>query len=64
MPTATLSEIVKEATSIGLNIIASVRDQGSTNGAAIDMLLQETKRHVILGNEEEVEENARNYLSL
>ncbi|XP_063913322.1 uncharacterized protein LOC135136087 [Zophobas morio] len=50
-------EIVKEATAVGLNIIASVCDQGTTNSAAINMLLQETKRRAILGNEEEVEEN-------
>ncbi|KAJ3651506.1 hypothetical protein Zmor_017541 [Zophobas morio] len=49
--------IVKEATAVGLNIIASVCDQGTTNSAAINMLLQETKRRAILGNEEEVEEN-------
>ncbi|XP_063911164.1 uncharacterized protein LOC135128200 [Zophobas morio] len=50
-------EIVKEATAIGLNIIASVCDQSTTNSAAIDILLQETRRRAILENEEETEEN-------
>ncbi|XP_063900839.1 uncharacterized protein LOC135120464 [Zophobas morio] len=50
-------EIVKEATAIGLNIIASVCDQGTTNSAAIDMLLQDTKRRAILENGTGIKEN-------
>ncbi|XP_063902870.1 uncharacterized protein LOC135122549 isoform X2 [Zophobas morio] len=52
------TDIVKEATAIGLNIIASVCDQDATNYSdAIDMLLQDTKRLAILENGKEIKEN-------
>ncbi|KAJ3662509.1 hypothetical protein Zmor_006854 [Zophobas morio] len=50
-------EIVKEATALGLNIIASVCDQGTTNSAALDIILQDPKRRAILENGTGIKEN-------
>lgn len=46
-----IKEIIKECFAIGLDIVATVCDQGATNRAAISMLLKETKELFLRKNE-------------
>lgn len=45
-------EVIKECFSIGLNVVATICDQGSTNQAAIKMLLKDTSEFYARKNEE------------
>nr|XP_015840342.1 PREDICTED: uncharacterized protein LOC107399152 [Tribolium castaneum]XP_015840343.1 PREDICTED: uncharacterized protein LOC107399152 [Tribolium castaneum]XP_015840344.1 PREDICTED: uncharacterized protein LOC107399152 [Tribolium castaneum] len=45
-------EVVKEATEAGLNVIASICDQGTNNVKAINLLLDYTRREASLKDEE------------
>ncbi|XP_074033220.1 transposable element P transposase [Leptinotarsa decemlineata] len=47
-----IKDIIKECFIIGLNVIATVCDQGTTNASAINMLLQETKEVFLRSNTE------------